>query len=110
MVIQISWIIFSMFIWFNTDALISYSLLFKVDRYFKIDQWIDYRIINPRVTYLDFLRLKYSNFFTKLVSCKPCLCFWITFIVCVIFGSLNLYPLYYLSSYIIYTIINKYLL
>lgn len=108
--IEISWIILLMFMWFNTDFFISYSKLLKLQNRFKISNWELYRQTNPKLKYLEYLRLKHPSFITKLISCKPCLNFWVCFFICILFGSLFLFPFYYLVSYIIYNIINKFIL
>lgn len=108
--LEISWIILCMFMWFNTDFFISYAKLFKLEKKFYIIGWQNHRQTNARIKYLEFLRLKHPNFFTKLISCKPCLNFWICLLICTLFSTLYLYPFYYMTSYVIYTIINKYLL
>jgi len=106
--IEIFWITFLLFIWFDTDAIIQYSKLFGLQTKFKIDLWESYRISNPKITYLEYLSIKHKNFFTKLISCKPCLNFWITLFICVINDSLWFFPAAYIISYTFYKIINKY--
>jgi hypothetical protein len=108
MIIEIFWIVFILFIWFNTDAFIQYSKLFRLDRKFKISDWESYRISNPKIDYIEYISIRHRNFFTKLISCKPCFNFWITLIFCILFNSLILYPLIYILSYIIYKLIDKY--
>ncbi len=108
--LEVSWIILCMFMWFNTDFFISYSKMFGLQNRFKITDWENYRKTNPRIKYLEYLRLKHTNFFTKLISCKPCFNFWFCLFFCLIFGTIFLFPFYYLVSYLIYTIINKFLL
>lgn len=107
MLIQIFWIVFVLFIWFNTDAFIQYSKLIKLDKKFKISDWESYRLLS-KISYQEYLALKHRNFFTKLVSCKPCLAFWISLIVLIIFSSLYYFPLIYILSYILYKLIDKY--
>ena len=108
LMIQIFWVVFLLFIWFNTDAFIQYSKIIGLSRLFKINDWEDYRLESPRITYLEYLTLKNRGFFTKLISCKPCLTFWITITICLIFNSLVLFPVIYMLSYIIYKIIDRY--
>ena len=108
MIIQIFWVVFILFIWFNTDAFIQYSKLLKLDKLTKIDLWESYRLTNPKITYLEYLSIKHRNFFTKLITCKPCLNFWITLIICSFFDSLYQLPVIYMLSYIIYKLIEKY--
>jgi hypothetical protein len=109
MILAIFWTIFILFIWFNTDAFIQYSKLFGLKKKFKISDWESYRLTSSsRVSYQEYLILKHRNFFTKLISCKPCLNFWITFIICLAFSSLYWFPIIYMVSYITYKIIDKY--
>jgi len=108
--VEVSWIILSMFLWFNTDFFISYCQFLRLGNRFWIPDWKEYRKINSKIKYLEYIRIKHTNFFTKLISCKPCLNFWITIIFCIIFQTLFLFPFYYLLSYIAYNLINKYIL
>ena len=107
MIIQIFYVVFLLYIWFDTDGFIEYSKLFRLDKKFKIDLWIEYRELNPKMNYLSYIRLKHSNFFTRLISCKPCLCFWIVFLICLIFGNFLSFPIIYIMSYLIYNLICK---
>ena len=109
MLVQIFWVVFLLFIWFNTDAFIYYSELFRLNSLFKVDLWKKYRIeSNPKITYLEFIHLRYKNFFSKLISCRPCLAFWFTLIITLIYSSWGYFPMIYIISYIIYKLINKY--
>jgi len=108
MIVQIFWVIFLLFIWFKTDAFIQYSKLFRINKISKIDSWELYRLSNTRIAYLEYLSIKHRNFFTKLISCKPCLTFWLVLITCFIFNTIYLFPIIYIISYIVYKIIEKY--
>lgn len=104
---QIFYVIFLLFIWFNTDAFISYSKLFRLSKLFKINSWEEYRMINPKMNYLNYIRNKHTNFFTKLVTCKPCLTFWFVLVSCYFFVNLFYFPMIYMLSYSIYTLLCK---
>jgi hypothetical protein len=108
MLIQIFWVVFILFIWFNTDAFIQYGKLLKLDKLTKINLWESYRLTNPKITYLEYLSIKHRGFFTKLITCKPCLNFWITLIICLFFDSLIQFPVIYMLSYITHKLIEKY--
>jgi len=108
MVLEIFWVIFLLFIWFKTDAFIQYSKLFKIGKITKVDLWETYRLSNPKITYLEYISIKHRNFFTKLITCKPCLTFWIVLIISLIFNSTYLFKIIYMLSYIIYKLIEKY--
>lgn len=107
MIIQIFYVVFLLYIWFDTDGFIEYSKLFRLDKRFKIDLWIEYRELNPKMNYLSYIRLKHSSFFTRLISCKPCFCFWLVLLVNLIFGNFLLFPIIYMMSYLIYNLICK---
>ena len=63
---------------------------------------------NPKMTYHSYVRQKHNNFFTKLVTCAPCLNFWIVLLIVILFNSINIYPLVYILSYALYKILKKY--
>lgn len=100
----IFWIIFTLYIWFSTDAFIWWSKLFRLGKKFKIVEWENYRMtVNPKVKYHDFIFQNNPNFLTKLISCKPCFTLWVTLAFIVIFSkSVISLPIYYLISYLGY--------
>ena len=106
MIIQIFFVVFFMHLWFETDAFVEYSKLFRLDKKFKINDWEKYREINPKLDYLGYLRLKHSSFFIRLITCKFCLCIWICLIFC-LFSNFLLFPLIYVLSYSIYSLLCK---
>jgi hypothetical protein len=66
---QIFYVIFLLFIWFNTDAFISYSKLFRLSKLFKIDKWEQYRMINPKMDYISYIcKTKLKTLWTYLSS------------------------------------------
>lgn len=105
---QIFWINLIMFIWFNTDAFISYSSVIPFKKFFKIKGFLEYSKINPKADYTSWLRINEPGFIYQLITCKPCFGFWITLIVCLIYSNLVIFPILYLTSYVIYKISNKY--
>lgn len=109
MIFQISCIIFILFMWFNTKSFIEYSILLGLEKRFKINLYLSYKDINPLITYNEYLLLKHNSFFTRLITCKPCFCFWITLIVMMIsHTTIILLPIIYLLSYIIYKTLDRY--
>jgi len=107
MVFAILWVILFMFLWFNTDAFQHY---FRWLPFLKIKEFENYsKISNGRIKYPDYLLLQKNNFFTKLISCKPCLCFWISAFFCFLFDIYFIeFPFVYLGSYIVYKLLDKY--
>jgi hypothetical protein len=108
MVFVITWVVLCMFLWFNTDAFQHY---FKWVPFLKIKDYENYtKISSGRIKYPDFLFLQSDNFFTKLISCKPCLCFWLSAFFHFLFSiDLIEFPLVYLGSYIVYKLLDRYL-
>lgn len=60
-----------MFIWFNTDALVEYSLKFRLPLPYKREYW-EYKKKNL-VSYPDFLNFNVNGFTSRLLSCEYCL-------------------------------------
>jgi len=106
--LSIFWCIFLLFIWFKTDAFIQYSELFGLSNKFKISEWLDYRILNPKISYLEYISIKNRNFLTKLISCVPCFLFWIVILVSLLMNTLFYFPITYIISYVVYKLIDKY--
>jgi hypothetical protein len=106
---QIFWVNFLLFIWFNTDAFIDYSSAFGLGSILKIKKFKEYKESDPRSDYLNFIRIKYPNFITKLISCKPCICFWFVLSISLFFNSILYFAPIYLVSYILYRLLDKYI-
>jgi hypothetical protein len=52
----IFWIVFLQYIWFNTDAFIWWSKLFKLEKLLRIGDWDQYRMeVNPKIKYYEFI-------------------------------------------------------
>lgn len=107
MFLQVFYVVFLMFIWFKTDFFIEYSKLFKLNKIFKIDNWDDYKNINPKIAYLEYLRIKFPNFFIKIITCEYCLLFWIVLLSCLFFKNFIYTPLIYIVCIIIYKLLWK---
>ena len=101
---QVMWVNFLMFIWFNTDAFVDYLHWTKK---FKLVEYKDYLSFNKRIMYPDFLFLSNPNFLTKLLSCRPCLHFWLVLITAFYF-NFSSFAGVYITSYAIYKLFQKY--
>ena len=105
-ILDIFWVSFLLFVWFDTDIFIWWSKIFNITKVFKIDKWKTYReTVDPKITYLDYILVYNLNFLTKLISCKSCLLFWI--VIPFTYTNLQIIPIYYFSSYILYSVIKK---
>ena len=101
---KIFWCNFILFIWFHTDAFTQYLSFVP---FFKIKQFKDYKFLNPGVTYPNFILLKYESFITKLLSCPPCLLFWLVLFFSHIYHFSH-FALVYIFSYVIYRLLKRY--
>ena len=104
---EIFWCIFFLFIWFETDAILEYSRLLGLSRLTKFNSYKKYLELNPKSSYFTFLRKYYNNFFVRLITCQPCLNFWLVLMVCCYFQNFLAYPIVYVSSYTIYMFLKK---
>ena len=101
---QVMWVNFFMFIWFNTDAFIDYLSWTKK---LLLIEYKEYITTFKRITYPDFLFLKKPSFITKLLSCRPCLHFWLVISTGFYFNFSSIAGVY-ITSYAIYKILQKY--
>ena len=95
-------------IWFETDALLEYVKIFRLNKLFKINEYE--KCLNENleddVSYPDFLASEYNNFFTRLISCPICLGFWVT--LCVAFYlNIELFPVINILSMLLYFLTKK---
>ena len=105
--IHILYAVFFMHVWFDTDAFVEYSKLFRLKKAFRIDLWEKYREINPRIDYLEYLRIKHGSFFIRLITCKNCLLVWISIALASVSGMFFWFPAVYVGAYTIYSLLCK---
>lgn len=102
MILQIFWCVFLMFIWFKTDAFSDYFTTLK-----SVKEWKKYKEEkNPDISYYNFLFISNPSFWTKLISCRYCLLFWIVMITSIFFGFTN-FPIVYIFSLVFFRLIEK---
>lgn len=107
LIYQILWIIFLLFIIFNTDVVYNYAKLFRL-KFMKIKEFESYKKDNPKCDYFNFLRIYHSSFFVNLFTCKNCILFWICLISCLLFSTTYQLPTVYLISHTVYKLMVKY--
>ena len=104
---------FVLFIWFESDIIVTLINIFKLDRKLFIQEYKKERLeISEKLHYLDFLHVRKANFFTKLISCPICLCFWLTLIQSLLkYDSLKLsvlmFGLNYFINLVVYLLVKK---
>lgn len=108
MIYHIFLITLILLVWFKTDAFIVYSKLFKVNKFFYVNEWEEYKNTKDcSVTYLQFLRIKIPNgFFTKLITCPICFTVWLSIIPSLFIG-ISSFPIICVTSLFFYYLIVK---
>ena len=101
MIEVIFWSVFLMFIWFKTDAFTQYFSSLSIVKKFE-----EYKIVNYDISFPSFIYLKKPNFWTKLISCQPCLLFWIVIFLSIFYGF-SYFPVKWVISYFIFRVISK---
>ena len=66
-----------LFFLYQTDVLVEYVRLFKLNKLFVLDKYDAHVDKFPDSSYWDFLLFEYNGFSTKLLSCPVCLNFWL---------------------------------
>ena len=94
-------------IWFRTEAFQYYARLFRLTVFFKLNEFENDKLNDFTLEYHSWIVQKYPGFFTKMMSCPWCIGFWISFVTCVIYGTIYLFPTLYLASISIYFFVNN---
>ena len=103
----ISTIIFINIVWFETEALVEYVKLFKLN-WFKITEYLIAKESNFELTYHSYLSQHHRNFFTKLITCPICLTTWLSIISSLLFTESILdFSIIFVLSIIGYNIYRK---
>lgn len=84
--ICIFWIILFLYIYFETDALMSWSKLLRL-KFLKYKEYEEKQKIFPEIKYTDFLLMNSDGFFIKLITCPECLSVWINIILFMLFSQ-----------------------
>ena len=95
------WVVLIDLIWFESTAFEEYSSLFGVDGYLKVRDYKEAQKSDFSLTYHNYLLLKHSNFFTRLITCPLCTTVWLSILTCLHFGF-EYFPFLTILSYTIY--------
>lgn len=95
-------------IWFKTDSFIVYTKLFKINKFFYINDWEEFKNTKDcTVTYHQFLRMKSPDgFWIKLITCPICFSVWLSSISCIFIDVIGI-PMVCVSSLALYFLIVK---
>jgi hypothetical protein len=87
-------------VWFNSTAFEEYAEMLYADKFnvksFKTAQKKDFTL-----TYHNYLLIKHSSFFIRLITCQLCFTIWLSILACLHIGFINL-PFLIILSYTIY--------
>jgi len=67
------------YLFLETEAFPKWAELLKL-KFLKYQEFKQFQNIFPQTSYPIFLKTKYPNFATSLVSCQECLCVWFNII------------------------------
>jgi hypothetical protein len=74
-------------VWFKSDGFLEYGKLFGLKRILKSKDYEFEKFNNIHLSYPLFLKMKYPNFFFKLIGCKLCLSIWLSGIASIFLSS-----------------------
>jgi len=82
-----------LFVWFKTSAFVEYCSLLRFKKLFYIEEFKKKNEISGELTYTDFISIYKDNFFSRLISCPPCLTTWMGTVLYFVHYRLELIPL-----------------
>ena len=88
-------------IWFDSTAFEEYAVLFGVDSYLKVKDFKEAQKNDLTLDYHNYLLLRHSSFFIRLITCQLCFTIWLSVLACLHIGFINL-PFLIILSYSIY--------
>lgn len=68
----------TLLVWFKSDAFLEYGKLLGLKRIIGSREYDSERFNNINLSYPVFLKMKYPNFFFKLIGCRLCLSIWLS--------------------------------
>ena len=95
------------FIWFKTEAVPEYLSLFRF-KFHKFDEFRKDQFQGSPFNYVDWLLVKYPNFFVRLITCPYCLIVWFN-ILTVPFIETRAFGLQLVASWVGYFSLEKFL-
>lgn len=108
---------FFLLMWFESDIVQTIGKLSNTRKLLKLPEFEKYKLEEDIMSnYANFLYNKYPSYFTKLISCPICLCFWSNLLLISSFISyigypneylILLLPINYIFSLLLYLIIKK---
>ena len=105
-------LIFSCFIttvfvlWFNTNMMVEYGRLFKLNKILLLEDYNNYIYENLDGNYISFLATRGDSFFLRLITCPFCLGVWYSGGISLVLGLIYFCPLYLLSLFLYFVIIR----
>ena len=113
----ICFVSFFLLMWFESDIIQTIGKLTNTRNFLKIPEFEKYKLEEDIMSnYANFLYTKYPGYFTKLISCPICLCFWTNLsilTVCILYIGypyqylLIMLSINYIVSLLLYLIIKK---
>lgn len=97
-------------VWFETDAFVEYTKLFRIDFYFDVAGFENYNSqdFTMFTSYPQYLVMEHDCFFTRLISCAFCLGFWLSLFSVLVFDlSFLIAPVTFVFSLMLYFMMCK---
>lgn len=91
-------------VWFNSDFVYHWGRLFGLVRLLKLNEYENDKLKNldDPLSYPTWLKMKSDNFFIHLITCRVCLCVWLSIIISLVFGLIIFSPILCITSLILY--------
>lgn len=98
-VMAISWVVFLLWICFETSAVYEYLMMLPcLDRLSHTQKYTESRKENYDLSYKDYLLVFHNSLFVRLVTCPYCVGVWMSLFVCWVCGCLSWLAAVYIAS------------
>ena len=98
--LSISWVVFALWIGFQTTAVYEWATVFPV--LFRTHEYAEARKLDFTLSYKDFLLSAHGGFMIRMLACPYCVGVWMSVASCMMFGCVPWTAAVYLVSVLAY--------
>lgn len=91
-----------MITWFQSNAFVEYVKLFRLGWLFWVPLYERQKEDDLLLTYVQFIKTNWDNFFTRLITCPLCFCMWVCLFISLIANVVFWWPTMVIIALIVF--------
>ena len=94
-------------VWFQSNAFVEYVKLFRLDWVFWIPLYEQQKEDDLLLTYTQFIKKNWDNFFTRLITCPLCFSMWVCLFISLIANVVFWWPSMVIIALVVYYVYKR---